>query len=190
MPNEAAILLLLVTDQGDIAAVRQRVSGAEGEPPEESRRRELETGLEQLRDSLVRVTKERDAASLSSQSAIAARDQFRSRLQDVVHDRDRMAIAIEQVHDQVSILDAEGNLALVNRAWETATGHRRSEALGAARTSAGGMLSDDQGNALATLSRAEAWAGPGQPSLRRRLPPHPGGPQPIVIASAPLTTSS
>lgn len=164
MPNEEPpILLLLVTDRGDIAAVERRVSGAEEKARlEESRRRELETGLEQLRDSLVRVTKERDAASLSSQSAIAARDQFRSRLQDVVHDRDRMAIAIEQVHDQVSILDADGNLALVNRAWETATGHRRSEALGSGpdlRRS--GMLSDDQGNALwQALSRAEAWAGP------------------------------
>ena len=164
MPNEEPpILLLLVTDRSDIAAVERRVSGAEEKARlEESRRRELETGLEQLRDSLVRVTKERDASSLASQSAIAARDQFRSRLEDVIHDRDRMAIAIEQVHDQVSILDADGNLALVNRAWETATGHRRSQALGSGpdlRRS--GLLSDDQGNALwRALAKAEAWAGP------------------------------
>jgi PAS domain S-box-containing protein len=161
--EEPPILLLLVTDRSDIAAAERRVSSAEAKARlAESRRREAETGLEQLRDSLVRVTKDRDAASLASQSAIAARDQFRSRLQDVTHDRDRMAIAIEHAHDQISILDADGNLALVNRAWETATGHRRSQALGSGpdlRRS--GLLADDQGNALwRALSRAEPWAGP------------------------------
>ena len=164
MPKEEPpIVLLLVTDRSDIAGVERRLAVAEAKArSEEARRRELEIGVEQIRDTLVRATNESHAAALASRAAISVRDHVQGRLTQIIDERDRMAIAIEQVHDMISILDAEGNLIFVNRAWETATGQRRDKALGGGTDlRRSGLLSDDQGNALwGALARAEAWAGP------------------------------
>ena len=164
MPREEPpIVLLLVTDRSDIAAVERRMAVAESKArSEELRRRELETRVEQVRDALVRATAERESAVLVSHDAITARDHAQNRLDEVIDDRDRMAIAIEQVQDPISILDVDGKLAYVNRAWEKATGHKRGAALGSGpdlRRS--GLLSDDQGSALwRALALAEGWKGP------------------------------
>ncbi len=161
--EDPPIILVLVMDRSDIASLEQRVARAEGRiAADETRRLHLEAGVDQARDTVVRLTMARDEAILATKSAIAERNHAQLRLEEIQEDRDCLVAAIEQVDDIVSILDGDGRLALANRAWQRATGYDRAAAIGTGSDlRRSGLISEGAGHALwRALARGENWGGP------------------------------
>lgn len=123
-----------------------------------STRKRLEKELEDYRENLEKLVRERTAELSVANDTLQQEMAKRARAQE---EMERLATVVEQASDVVIITDPEGRMEYVNEAFETITGYPRDEAIGQnTRILKSGKHDDGFYHSMwHTLKCGDAWRG-------------------------------